>query len=50
MKEKLTQIAYILFVFLIITVPIYLLYTYAYDRAVFDTLKKIECLTDTEGE
>lgn len=48
MKEKLTQIAYIVLVFLIITVPICVLYTYAYDRAVFDTLKKIECLTDSE--
>ena len=48
MTEKLIQIGYILLVFLVITVPIYLLYTYAYDRAVFDTLKKIECITDTE--
>ena len=48
-KEKLIQIAYCVFVFLVITMPIYFLYTYAYDRAVFDTLNKIECLNKKNG-
>jgi len=44
MKDKSFQLIYILYVFLLFTLPPYILYTYAYDRAVFDTLKKIECL------
>ena len=50
MKEKLIQIAYVITVFLMVTVPIYFMYTWIYDKAVFDTLKKIECITDTEGK
>ena len=43
-REKLIQLGYAIFLaFVIFGLP-YLLYTYAYDRAVFDTLKKIECL------
>ena len=44
MKEKLIQMEYALFIFLVVAGLPYLLYTYAYDIAVFDTLKKIECL------
>ena len=44
MIDKLIILGYVILIFLIITTPVYLLYTYAYDRAVFETLKKIECI------
>jgi len=49
MKERLIQIGYGILIFLMMGACVYFPYTWIYDKAVFDTLKKIECITQLEG-